>query len=456
MNTFQITIQRKSGDSWPVVVEESREGVFLPVRKEGLLKIEEAEPLGQPTPKDYGTVLGKALFQENIRDAFVQSLRESGDCLRVLLFVEAPDLRTWRWERLCAPLDTTWDFLALNQRTPFSLYLPSLTDRLFPPIGRRDLRALVLVASPKGLQDYQLDHFNVKAAASSVKTALGEIPCDVLAEVEGAVGPPTLDALCERLTQEPHTLLHMICHGQLDPTSKEKDTNLFLGSGDAKEPLERVSGSILIERLRKLGVTHGLPRLTFLATCESASSRAEGALGGLAQLLVRELGMPAVVAMTEKISVKTAEALAEGFYRRIREHGEVDRALAEAAAALAGRYDITVPALFSRLGGRPLFSDTLDRPLTPKEVEFGLSILRDLIKERAPVLSPEFEGQEAKLRGALGVDPMALSSSTQEERKKALEEVNKLCGEVLDLSFKALAWGKKPPAYDSRCPFRGL
>ena len=295
----------------------------------------------------------------------------------------------------------------LNQRTPFSLYLPSLTDRLFPPIGRRDLRALVLAASPEGLEQYSLEHFDVESAVDSVKTSLGEIPYDVLAGVGDAVGPATLDALCGRLTQGPYTVLHVICHGQLDPESK--DTNLFLGSGDGKTSLARVSGSVLIERLRRLGVSHGLPRMAFLATCESASPKAEGALGGLAQRLVRELGMPAVVAMTEKVSVPTAQALAEGFYRRLQEHGEADRALAEAAAALAGRYDITVPALFSRLGGRPLFSDTLDRQLTPKEIEFGLSRLGDLEKERAPVMSPEFEGQAAKLRGTLGVDPRALS-----------------------------------------------
>ena len=51
---------------------------------------------------------------------------------------------------MCAPFDDGWDFLALNQRAPFSLYLPSLTDRRFPPIGRRDLRALMVVASPDG------------------------------------------------------------------------------------------------------------------------------------------------------------------------------------------------------------------------------------------------------------------------------------------------------------------
>ena len=454
MNTIQITIQRKSGDSWPVVVEESTGGVSLPIRKEGVLRIEEAAALGQPTPKDYGTVLGKALFSDDVRDAFVQSLSKSAGQLRVLLFVEAPDLRTWRWERLCAPLDGAWDFLVLNQRTPFSLYLPSLTDRLFPPIGRRDLRALLIVASPAGLDQYGLDHFDVRTALRSVQTALGEISCDVLAEVENAIGPPTLDALCARLTQEPYTLLHLICHGQVDPASK--DTNLFLASGDAKKPLERVSGRVLIERFRRLGVTHGLPRFAFLSTCESASPKAEGALGGLAQRLVRELGMPAVVAMTEKVSVATAQALSEGFYRRLREHGEADRALSEATASLAGRFDITVPALFSRLGGRPLFSETSDRPLTSKEIEYGLSELAELIKERAPVLVAEFEGQAKILRATLGVGTTALSPTVQDERKRALEEVNKLCGEVLDLSFKALALGQEPTVYDNRCPFRGL
>ena len=69
MNTIQITIQRKSGDSWPVVVEESTGGVSLPIRREGVLRIEEAAALGQPTPKDYGTVLGKALFSDDVRDA---------------------------------------------------------------------------------------------------------------------------------------------------------------------------------------------------------------------------------------------------------------------------------------------------------------------------------------------------------------------------------------------------
>ncbi len=37
MDTFEITVQRRVGDSWPVVVEQSASGVFLPVRAEGVL-----------------------------------------------------------------------------------------------------------------------------------------------------------------------------------------------------------------------------------------------------------------------------------------------------------------------------------------------------------------------------------------------------------------------------------
>src|SRR5437879_2866017 len=153
MNTFEITVQRKLDTHWPVVVERSASGAFLPVRREGILHLDLVELTSQSTPRDYGTVLGKALFgDEQLRVAFDQALNKRDNPLHVLLFVEDAELRTLRWERLCAPLDGTftgrWDFLGLNQRVPFSLYLPSVTDQRFPPIGRRDLRALILVASP--------------------------------------------------------------------------------------------------------------------------------------------------------------------------------------------------------------------------------------------------------------------------------------------------------------------
>src|SRR5438445_721711 len=218
MDTFEITVQRKAGNAWPIVVEQSASGVFLPVRNEGLLQIELGEFRTQlniqSTSREYGTLLGRAIFRNEVRDAFVQALTKSDDRLHVLLFIEDADLKSLRWERLCAPLDGDWDFLALNQRVPFSLYLPSVTDRRFPPIGRRDLRTLIVVANPQGLERYRLSSFDAPAAVAGVRAALGPIPCDVLATVSGAAGAPTLDTLCERITVEQYTLLHIVAHGQ--------------------------------------------------------------------------------------------------------------------------------------------------------------------------------------------------------------------------------------------------
>ncbi|MBD2593023.1 CHAT domain-containing protein [Nostoc spongiaeforme FACHB-130] len=459
MNTFEIIIQRKSGDSWPIVVEYSRTGTLLPLRAEGNLQLKETDLqqqislLGQP--QKYGILLGKALFQDEIRDAFTAAIRESEDCLRVLLFIEAVDkeLRTLRWERLCAPLDEGWQMLALDQRVPFSLYIPATTDRRFPPIGRRDLRALILVASPSDSQKYQLDLFDVEGTVKSVRSALGDIPSDVLATVDGAMGLPTLDELCTHLTDrtKQYTLLHFVSHGKLLDNG---ETVLYWSKAD--NTVEPVTATRLLDRLRLLRGAKGLPHFTFLCTCESAHPDAEAGLGGLGQRLVRDLGMPAVVAMTEKVSVKTAQALAEHFYKQLHESGEVDKALQEAAASLAERYDVTVPALFSRLGGRPLFSDQLDRDLTAAEIEFGLKQLEKLLLERSPTLYPKLHNPSQKLTDTFGTDITTLSPQTKQEREQALIEVNNLALEVLDLSFNAVALNKQLPAYDSRCPFLGL
>ncbi|BBD60981.1 WD-40 repeat-containing protein [Nostoc sp. HK-01] len=459
MNTFEIIIQRKSGDSWPIVVEYSRPGILLPLRAEGNLQLTETDLQQllslQGQPQKYGTFLGKALFQDEIRDAFTAAIRESDDCLRVLLFIEAVDkeLRTLRWERLCAPLDEGWQMLALDQRVPFSLYIPATTDRRFPPIGRRDLRALVLVASPSDSKKYQLDLFDVEATVKSVRSALGDIPADVLANVDGAIGLPTLDELCTQLTDrtKQYTLLHFVSHGKLLDNG---ETVLYWSKAD--DTVEPVTATRLLDRMRLLRGAKGLPHFAFLCTCESAHPDAEAGLGGLGQRLVRDLGMPAVIAMTEKVTVKTAQALGEHFYKQLRESGEVDTALQEAAASLAERQDVTVPALFSRLGGRPLFSDQLDRNLTTAEIEFGLEQLKKLLLERSPILYPKLHTPAQQLINTFGTDNTTLSPQANQEREQALIEVNNLALEVLDLSFNAVALNKQLPVYDSRCPFLGL
>jgi hypothetical protein len=57
---------------------------------------------------------------------------------------------------------------------------------------------------------------------------IADISHAVLADVTAvpdAVGPPTLDALAERITAKPFTLLHFVCHGAL---TKAGETVLYL------------------------------------------------------------------------------------------------------------------------------------------------------------------------------------------------------------------------------------
>ena len=463
VDVLEITIQRaRSGGVFPVVAEHHRPGSLLPVRSEGVLKLAVEPP--SSTPNTYGAALGQALFRGAIRDAFIRAHADQTDGVRILVFVEAEELKSWRWEWLCAPVDgEAWDFLNLDQRALYSIYLPSLTTKAFPPIGRRDLRALVLIANPADPDEkYRLASFDVAQNVARLKAIFAErLPAEVLARAPGASGLPTLDELerhlAPRADDPPYTILHLVCHGRYKP---EGETILFLEQADAGPVSGRVlahevTGTDLINRLRRL---RRLPYLIFLSACESAAPEAEQRLGGLAQRLVRDLGIPAVIGMTERVTIATAHALADEFYRRLlaqSEIGEVDRALVEAYAGLASRPDVNVPALYSRLGSQPLFSDLQDRPLNGAEINAGMEELDKLLIDRAPVLRSKLAEKAQELHRTLDTPPDALGAMTRSEHDKALADVNALCQDVVEISFHALARGVRPPAYDARQPFLG-
>lgn len=423
----------------------------------------------------YGRQLGEAVFTGSIAEAFqAASVRAdaAGDVLHLLLSVEDPPLLGVRWERLCARIDGHWQFVRLQQRTPFSLFLPSENDKRYPAISRADLRALVVVANLGPTRPFGLAEFDAAATVAQVRAALGGIPatvlaCDGVRPVAGTDGLPTLDAICERITNERPTLLHVVCHGMY--RAAEQETFLFLhqsGEADSNRPdahVHRVSATQWIARLRTLQAARGLPHLTFLSSCDTAAPEAETALGGLGQRLVRELGMPAVIAMTEAVDIGLAGQLSTAFYQRLLVQGAVDRALDEACAALAGHGHVLVPALFSRLAGRKLFDDF--GLLTVGQWEQGLQRVADLLARRAPTLTDRFTELAARVRPALAIRRQSESAQPSEDSRRATEtivqaqkELNELCLDFLDNTFDHVAKGLPLaiPDYDGRCPFPGL
>lgn len=445
MNLFEITIQRKIKEGWPITALRYQSGDLLPVRSEGLFQIDlELLDSVKYLPEDYGSMLGRNVFQGDIERAFDKALTDAKGAntqLRVLLYVEADDLRDLHWERLCSHSDGIWDFLSLNQQTPYSLYLPSLIDRRFPPLSRHHLRAIILIAGPEDLKgNYSLTPFDIEAAARNVSNALGKIPHNLLANLPGAIGKPDLNTLCEQIAINRYTILHIECHGTYHP--ENKDTILFFPDENGLP----VTTSGLIKRLKRLSP---LPHFTFLSSCESALPDAETGLGGAAQRLVRELGMPAVLAMAEKISIETTKELTSLFYTRLFEHGEVDLAVADALTAIQHEEDITTPVLFSRLGNRPLFCDTTAYVPNQQEVQAGLNRLKDELAIRAPILMGEFNEVAFETPDTGIYDDKTI--------QKIITKANEYCGEIFDnLSFTQLATGEKVPPYDHRCPFPGI
>lgn len=468
MNILEIVIQRQTPDGWPVVAKFNQTGDFLPRRWEGTLKLDESDlfPL-QLNPLAYGILLGERLFCDSIRDAIREARASSPDRLRVQLIVEAPELRHWRWETLCGPIGVggKWQHLTLDQRSLYSLYLPSLTDRRFPAIGRPDLRALIVVASPPEGNRYKLGTFSEADAIIGATQSLGNIPHEVLATTAEAAGQPTIDEICWRLTNQHYTILHIVAHGLFRTDDGETILYLLDDKGDVRP----ITATAFIDRLQNLQGVKGLPHLVFLASCDSAAPEAEraGAMGGLGQRLVRELGVPAVIAMTQRVSVETANELSSKFYERLNDNGDVVGALVDATAYLAEAGDITVPAIYERLGGRLLFDSVVTRELTNVEIISGLERLQALLADqpdrpgRAPILTAELSRYAAQWRRLLLPDAITtprqqLSPQAQAEWLEAESNINALCEQALDLSFRALALGQEPAPYDARCPFPGL
>jgi hypothetical protein len=326
--------------------------------------LQAGEPAGAAAlgndPRGYGTLLGQTLFQGAVRDALREGLsavRGSGAFLGVLLDVKAPALRELNWHWLCAELDgNNWVPLALGDRTAFSLAVASDADRHFRTLGRHNLRALALIADPgQAGQAYHLEPFDAQAVADGLLEGLcgGDkrppIDCHLLGQVRTALGPASLDDLADRLRAECPTLLHLVCHGRFN-VPDEGETTLFLASrAGAVAP---VTATELLERLRALPVPH----FVFLTVCHSGAAGE----GNLAQRLVRDLGIPAVVAMTDQVMVTTAVLLTPKFYQRLREHGQVGLALAEASSALPRRFDLQVPAVYTRPSAGSDFLYSLD------------------------------------------------------------------------------------------------
>jgi hypothetical protein len=386
----------------------------------------------------YGQALGETLFAEGaIGDAYQETLavfQSQGGQMRVRLRLDPPSLHDVRWERIYHQIAGSWYPLAATADTLLSRYVPVRDWEQPEPLTVRPLRALVVLASPSNLGEHNLADIS-DDEISSWHALFDNLPdVDVTYLQSATSSPPTFDAVRRALLDGYH-VVHFVCHG----AKTRQGTALYLEDNDGL--VAPVKAERILETFRALTTR---PHLCFLAACESGSRGSTDAFIPLGPALVAEGGVPAVVAMADRVGIVTARQFADQFYDRTLTHGIVDLAVHQARATVRERWDWSVPVLFSRLPDNRLLkayhptlaqvSETLQEPDTPNP--FGTT---------GRITDPDrFFGREELLRQIFeeldkGVN-LSLVGKSQVGKSSLLSMVCALGSERTDLPPEAFAY----------------
>jgi formylglycine-generating enzyme required for sulfatase activity len=343
---IEIRIDPLRGDSYPVtlVVDGARQ--YSGRMDKSILPW----TAGYSPEQDGERLFGHIFADPDLRAAWGEARSRVRRRICLVISQDTPELHAIPWELLrehITPYPPVT--LAAAGDTPFSRYLYGGWEP-GQPIQTRPMRMLVAVANPDGLAEKGLTPIDVDKEWQLVKEAANHagLELDLLPQ------PCTLAALADKLAEGFH-ILHLVCHGAYN----KEDSIAALYLADGNNQVVRVHDDEIVAALR-----NRLPavpekdrlRLVFLASCETATRSPADAFRGLAPKLVRA-GVPVVLAMQDLVPVRTAQAFAGTFYKKLLQHGLVDLASNQARAhVIAERLSgSSIPVLFMRLdGGRLL------------------------------------------------------------------------------------------------------
>jgi hypothetical protein len=340
-----------------------------------------------------GQRLFEALFHAREVYAAWSEARGRTERRRVRLRIDpaAAELHALPWELIRE--GRTW--LAADARTPFSRYLP-VAFAWGRPITTRPVRVLVALSNPTDIAThYDLPALDVAQERAALQTLVSDTEAQQLS-LEFLPPPITLERLHTALQTGVH-VLHYVGHGRFSQRSQQAGLYLQRAQGNTHV----VKDNALADMLSRQGAR---PNLVFLTACEGAARSSSDAFLGLGPKLVTA-GMPAVVAMQEKVTLPTARQLSVHFYTRLLAHGIVDLALNEARSALwaAERPDAAVPVLFMRVEDGRLLAEDTPLPPTHSSADQHTERCHDLsqhIRETQALLN-EYEREKRLARGPL-------------------------------------------------------
>jgi hypothetical protein len=342
--TYQVELSHMDPDSQAQVVPVRGAAAFDLV---ALLQLE-------VMCERYGEALTNQLFADaEVVQRYVQvetAAQASGSFLRILVCVDpsAQELQRLRWELLRGPRSGA--ALSTSETVLLSRFMVSSDFRPVKLRARASLTALIAVSapSPGTLEGLGLAPVDAAEEIERARNALAGVEVRTLG---GRDSPVTLERLLGELRRGVD-VLYLVSHGVF---GRGTGGPALILQDDAEEAVV-VKGEELTARVGEL---QHPPRLVVLASCQSAGDGSQSAAdlrttaqASLAGRLA-DAGVPAVIAMQGFITVATVERMMPTFFRELLIDGQIDRALAAARAAVRGRVDAWMPALYTRLiGGR--------------------------------------------------------------------------------------------------------
>lgn len=346
---LQIELNRTPAGIYDVSLElcDPSNDAEVPVEHATAALSLEALRAAQANKDQYAKLLTSQVFQPTVL-AFFSKAKAAFDAsgrqfrLRLLIGASAPELHAVRWELLLDPENGLP--LATSQRILLSRFMLSDDWRLIKLRPKADLRALIAVAAPTDLTQYDLPAVDRDGEVSRAQSGLGGIACDVLGPKEPVLLSSLVDAMNKGVD-----IVYLVCHGVFSDDAQPEPAILL---EDTNRNTMRVTASELARQVSQLPQ---VPRLVVLASCESAGKGLGSSADVLAALAPRlaAAGVPAILAMQSEITMETVKQMMPVFFRELLVDGQIDRAVAAARNAVLSRPDHWVPALFVRLrGGR--------------------------------------------------------------------------------------------------------
>src|ERR1039457_4209744 len=207
--SLEVTLRRRDSDSYSAVLRSTLPDGEVDVTSTGVAQFdfERLRALSLETLR-YADLLTNSLFNDPTVATAFNEVRSAAQALETTLQIRlvvdsnAAELHSLRWETLLDLRDGS--YLFSGEQVLFSRYLSSLDWQPVHLSPRTQLKALVVVANPANLAEFQLPPVDVQSEVTRAQTSMRDVGVTTLA----SAGTATLNNLSDRLRDGGHDILY--------------------------------------------------------------------------------------------------------------------------------------------------------------------------------------------------------------------------------------------------------